>query len=467
MPSSPPSDIFLSIRTSCDRCRFQKLKCLISEDSSNSMCCQRCARAMVPCVFSRRNKSRRKRAAAMPISEGDGVPTKVTTSSPSQAPCPSPMKKDIPNSEVPVTRTSDGFSHDSRNQAFTQGELALNGALEPWGIAEDPLNYPFQEDTIMNDLWLFTDDISLGSLGKEGLGLPNCGVMPVSSSTSEEKTSPFGSTSFEAHMTPPERGAATKVLLCLASDLHETLEALNNGRWQQRETCRTLDNYPIGNILHLSQEFIELGTALRKVRSEDDASGKLQTNWQGEFIGAFDPPQLGQGSTASPTSSSYVDTSVTLILVSCFVTLTRIYSTVLGHFRDHLNLQPSGQTNTPHTSIDLGPTLCFGELPPTNTCYSRVYTAVSILLDLFKQAEEAFGLPPENRFAGSLQSSGTCATCTPETKSFSDALVNRGLAGALPCLEALTSASGVQEALSVLEKQVADIKGLVREKMGL
>ena len=58
MPSN--TDSILSLRSSCNRCRFQKLKCTpaprrlsIGEDT-----CQRCFRAKVPCIFSRRAQTR-------------------------------------------------------------------------------------------------------------------------------------------------------------------------------------------------------------------------------------------------------------------------------------------------------------------------------------------------------------------------------------------------------------------------
>ena len=45
-----------SIRSSCDRCRLQKLRCTVP---TNAEKCERCARAKVDCVFSRRARTRR------------------------------------------------------------------------------------------------------------------------------------------------------------------------------------------------------------------------------------------------------------------------------------------------------------------------------------------------------------------------------------------------------------------------
>ncbi|KAJ5498173.1 hypothetical protein N7453_007224 [Penicillium expansum] len=61
-------EAYLSIRTTCDRCRFHKLKCHparscfasdIESGGPEFGRCQRCIRAGTPCIFSRRTKSRR------------------------------------------------------------------------------------------------------------------------------------------------------------------------------------------------------------------------------------------------------------------------------------------------------------------------------------------------------------------------------------------------------------------------
>ena len=49
-----------SYRTSCDRCRLQKLRCVSSFDSDWPSACQRCTRARVPCVYGRRARSGRR-----------------------------------------------------------------------------------------------------------------------------------------------------------------------------------------------------------------------------------------------------------------------------------------------------------------------------------------------------------------------------------------------------------------------
>lgn len=54
------------MRTSCDRCRTQKLKCSVSEETApaGTQRCERCVRAKAHCVFTRRARGRRATSTA-------------------------------------------------------------------------------------------------------------------------------------------------------------------------------------------------------------------------------------------------------------------------------------------------------------------------------------------------------------------------------------------------------------------
>ncbi|RYP13451.1 hypothetical protein DL767_010731 [Monosporascus sp. MG133] len=472
-------DAFLSIRTSCDRCRFQKLKCSIpasSEAPKGTICCQRCARAMVPCVFSRRSRSRRTttdsysdqkrrrtRSAIGLIPDERGV-TATNRHNPSisedQGPSPVDQEISIIIPKGPTALETEAFSFDDGwNQVSTQNALALNGAQGTGGADDSSLEYTFQEDSAMDDMQLFSN--GMGIVVQENSGessLANPWVAPASSDTSGEHNSCSGSTAFEANVVISERGNTIGVLLSLASDLHTRLETLENRPRQQGETPQALDGYPIGSILHLSQEFTNIASALRKIRSVDETG---QIAW----MLSSDLTQFGGDCTATGTSSPCVDTSTALILLSCYVTLTQICTIVLGHFQAHLSSQSAARITAIPTSAKLGPQVCLGELPTTDAPHSRIHMAVCILLESLSQAEDALGLPPQIRAARGSQPWGKGSAT--ENKTFPDALAEQDLASALSRWEELTSVTSIQESFTVLGKKVADIKELLREKMGL
>src|SRR6478752_7539933 len=68
----PPYN-FPSVRASCDRCRFHKLKCIVNaEDKSVQQKCARCIRAKVECVYSQRARPKRQKNLESEGSSGEG-----------------------------------------------------------------------------------------------------------------------------------------------------------------------------------------------------------------------------------------------------------------------------------------------------------------------------------------------------------------------------------------------------------
>ncbi|KAI0102471.1 hypothetical protein GGR51DRAFT_562644 [Nemania sp. FL0031] len=450
MASGPSSEALLSFRTSCNRCRFQKLKCSIlasSEAPKGTICCQRCARAMVPCVFSRRSKSRRamaesysdaKQSRARPATTLGSGDCGVTVTS---GPCPGM------NTKV--------FAFDGGwNQVSTQNTLTLNGVP----ASSSTLGYAFQEDSAIDHMELFTNGINLAVQGNNGeLSLPNFEIAADSPDSGGENNSSSRSTAFDTNVVTSERSNAIGMLLSLSSDLQIGLETLENRPRQQRETPQALDGYPIGSVLHLLQKFTNIVGVLWKMKSD---SGTGQINW---LLGP-DSTQLERGGTET-TTAPCLDIPVTLILLSCYITTTQICSIVLGHFQCYLISQPGSRIGASPTRANPGPQVCLGELPPTDPPHSRIYTAVCMLLESLGQAEEALGLPPHIRVAEGLQSweKGGAA----KAKALPNASAEQSLVGTPSQWEELTSVACVQGSFTVLAKKVDDIKELLREKMGL
>lgn len=215
MASGPSSDVFLSLRTSCDRCRFQKLKCSVlasSEAPNATVSCQRCARAMVPCVFSRRNRSRR----TMPDLNADRKRMKTK-------PAPSLSSDDcgVAVSNAQSLHMSTSIFDDDWNQTATQNTLALHEFPGP----ESALGYTLQEDCAIDHIGLFTNSLGLGGQGNRGgFVLETYGIMSSSPDASEEKNNSGHSPAFETNVVFSECDNAIAMLLSLASDLHARLE---------------------------------------------------------------------------------------------------------------------------------------------------------------------------------------------------------------------------------------------------
>lgn len=110
-----------------------------------------------------------------------------------------------------------------------------------------------------------------------------------------------------------------------------------------------------------------------------------------------------------------------------------------------------------------GTQVCLGELPSTNSPHSRIYTAVCLLLESLRQAEEALGLPPQNWVGDGVEPREKGGT--PIDKTFSNASTEQDTAS--DYWELLTRVNSIQELFTTFAKKVEDIKELLREKMGL
>jgi hypothetical protein len=386
--------------------------------------------------------------------------------------CPKLIEEHITSITPPnglVTPGTEVFFDGSWNQCPPQDTLALSRIPATKDPDDHYLEYAFPVNDSINGVQLFSDETTFVSQVDWELDLSDHGVLPPSSSSIGGNQSSTGSTTFENHNLLWERGTSTRMLLDLASDLHERLEALEKGTWQQEETHNALDNYPIGSVLHLSQKFTNLANALRRAGPSSEeavaSSRGSPMNCEAHSIHVPDSERSRNDSIATGGLSSSSDPSVTLILLSSYITLTRIYTIVLGHFQRHLNLQPNAWVRAPPPSLDPGPTVCLGELPMIDASYSRTHTAIRMVLDSLGRAEDALGLhlpqihsPDDHE---SLRSGST------DIKALSDVQVKPDLAIAVIHREVLTGAGSIKEVLTTLGKRVTDIKELLREKMGL
>ncbi|KAL1875158.1 hypothetical protein Daus18300_003226 [Diaporthe australafricana] len=459
--ASEPDSSFLSMRTSCDRCRKQKLKCFVGTPARNnpsgaSVSCQRCARAAVPCVFGRRSRSTRATHAAGgsvgPSSDlkptGSASISPITPNVP-QDPHAAHSTDSPPAAPSPTAQTASSLEH------FAFEDTDWNQLLSGANVGGH-LEYLFLEDNAISASPLFSPhDMSHPFHMEEDdlLSMTNIGpTITHATSTTFENPGPENLT---VDTTPVrlDREQATSQALRLASTLHETLEALNTCSWLSNSGTEyhCLDNYPIGRVLHSSQELASLASSLQTVDSGtvSERSGPSASNTDGAI-----PDTMCLTPASSIKSSRDIsppDKALSLLLLSCFISLTRIYTVVLRHFQGHLNHTLDHGPEMQHeTNADMAPTLHLSELPSENSPLTRMHTALRMLVDSLRLAEEALCFPTRTRFA---VEQGQQDTITARFTSL------------IP--QDLVTASDFQEDYAALETMVFETKGLLRERMGL
>jgi hypothetical protein len=141
--------------------------------------------------------------------------------------------------------------------------------------------------------------------------------------------------------------------------MNERLEALRHGPWSADFGYKvyTLDGYPIGTVLHLSRQFVEVANTIRSVGSRahshmetSEPVPDLQLERPSSFASthahahahahAADQFNLNPSATHSqrPTASSsrHLDLPAVFILTSCSFMLIQLFDIVLTHLQNYL-----------------------------------------------------------------------------------------------------------------------------------
>ena len=159
----------------------------------------------------------------------------------------------------------------------------------------------------------------------------------------------------------------------------------------------------------------------------------------------------------NPTSSLRFETSISLILLSCYVTLLRISTVVLEHFQDYLLAHSSTGPNAPSVSGAQGSIVCLGDLDLPHQSQNRVHTAIHILLGSLEEVENALCLPSQVRDAILQQSSVVSASGTPDPLFTEPVTIHLGIldAGDIRCI------------LNEFGQKFRNIKSVLRHLMDL
>ncbi|KAJ2982801.1 hypothetical protein NQ176_g1155 [Zarea fungicola] len=490
------SDIIPAIRTSCDRCHLQKLKCSVpsSTDSpSTQRSCTRCDRAKVPCTFGRR--SRPKRSAWAGAASSPAVAKKsreaAKTGSPNDLDASRATRS---GEEQTITEAYRGGNHGDDQDTTTSDVAASTSSSENFtfdpnwmvhdAISTEMVPEPLQEAQArgVGDMYTFQGSepvfLNVEHLLDQGGGTPHSfGItFPPTARSDDNNNNSTGDGPIEFHQqasiqpgqclttaaaaTSTTTTTTTRMLLSLASDLEDHLESMEDMPHQRWGACDhdCIDRYPIGRVVHLSQKFASLAKELQRARSED--SGGLEQ--QPQDFPSWSRPRISTGlltpssllSDSGSYSSSCTNTAATqlpspetpgiLILLSCYLTLIRIYVIVLDHFQHHL--ESSGRRAA--QTVNLAPTMCLGELPSSNTSYNQIYEGSCIMLNALREAVEAFGI----RCNVKLSSSAAAWAGV----SFSDALVGQQMT---------QSARDIYRGYAEIEARVASIKDWIRQQL--
>jgi hypothetical protein len=179
-------------------------------------------------------------------------------------------------------------------------------------------------------------------------------------------------------------------LVTLIAEMQQCLQILEHGPWQN-DCTNNLNDYPIGTVLHLSQEFstiaspvLSKGCSVATIRPQGYASAIENSKDREEPI------------NKSNDIDGRSDTMTTLLVLSGYMSLARIYSIVLRQFQANLSSVPS-KSNTDNASgmhhADTNPTLQLGELPCTSAApvLGKIHTALRMLLVALHGVEEKLG----------------------------------------------------------------------------
>ncbi|KAJ5360004.1 transcriptional regulator family: Fungal Specific TF [Penicillium concentricum] len=357
-----------SYRTSCDRCRLQKLRCVPLSDGDLLNACQRCTRARVPCVFSRRARSGRQPKKLERTEE-----TPHMSSSGSNASTP-PLE--FPSFPVP---RDDLLPSIARVDPMTDPHDLADPPLDPM-LAEIlfhtpgdntviPVHMPFPVRKV--EWWCSPESLSPElDLTKSSDALDQT----YFNQTETNQTTEILSIQNTNSTIPDNLSASDQAPSTQVQGLSSILVAMTNYTCDlHRYRAANIDtkhsssiyNYPIGGATYLAQW-------LREIVSRQQ--------WTGNQF-----PSL------NASNDDPVDTPTLLIMMSCYMSLVNIYDTVFSDLRQLLAILPDS-TSSKSSRAELRWDLRLGDLPLTNEGYVRILNAVQILLDALDAIENDLGM---------------------------------------------------------------------------
>ncbi|KAI0904206.1 hypothetical protein F4824DRAFT_465903 [Ustulina deusta] len=383
-----------SIRSSCDRCRSSKLKCVPSSDLHPFAPCQRCIRAKVKCVFGQRARNklgpRRPRRSMSPVSEE----------------CRQEASSDETQSLLgsPSSTTVHCSAQDEGSSQFGHAMMptpSLESTLEASSTTSSIMVLPNSNDSInawreeswttsscpsidtLNSIWTDNSIIPCGFV--EDFQISQTQMTP--SSMNRRGDIDFGGIFFQAfdgstnmkkdpNSLPMGRRKSACLQLelsALLGEMQKYLHMLKTYHVSENQLPEdALNDYPIGEALYLLQRFCELQGRIRE-------TGESPT-WPQN---AIDP-----------------DMVAALVIVTCYITMMRILYTLFGHLEQYLaqiSLESAARARKSVAENCRG--LRLGELTTVNDVCVRTREAVGALRNALRSMDLAIGTSHEKPWA--------------------------------------------------------------------
>ncbi|KAJ5718153.1 hypothetical protein N7488_003799 [Penicillium malachiteum] len=395
--SSQPD--FQSRRSSCERCRFHKLRCTVVSDPSNgSPRCVRCTRAKVDCVFGRRARRKRSRPPKHHIHTDWGLQSPVTDSISTDG-------KDTIFQDTPCSIDQQSCIFSSQSPPCIDGSDIRSEDID-WDLLFHPdqsLGHfiPSSQPSAYN-LWdvAFSQTVLDSSLSST-MSTTSCdthGSPAFSSNPSME---------LEIKYTSPtpcqEKGPDIILRLSsLATSIQQTIINLQDSEWAYATKSEGLERYPVGSVLQLSHDFSLILQDLP--RSTDNKSPTKDQKDDTSSIPDLSPDPTLSDPTSNPTkptqstlphvavNSNSIDTSTMLQITSCYILLTKLYGLVMDHLRAHLQASDlSSSKVSPFSSIE-NEALRLGDISYSNDVWTKVHTVFRAMLDQVHMISNAIGV---------------------------------------------------------------------------
>ncbi|RYP71158.1 hypothetical protein DL770_008161 [Monosporascus sp. CRB-9-2] len=265
-----------------------------------------------------------------------------------------------------------------------------------------------------------------------------------------------------------------------------------------------MNNYPIGWILHPSQEFINILQIMALNKGQQSVSDldptpppdcfeQLGSSSYNSIHGLTTPISIGsvmghiadaesrlQDQAVNAPNTSHLSAEETIVeaptirlALRCFVSLTKLYDIVFNHFEMYLSRLPPAPSPNGLAGMGLLRTrgLQLGELPLLDETYSKTYTGVRMLLDTFQSAEDVIGLPSSLSIIRGSAQQRTGEEGPAPTNELKGPSLWSTFQGerTLPVLEhdTLFGGSSVHEGFHGLSMKIQSLKRMLREKMDL
>lgn len=498
-----PADIDLRNSVSCQRCRTAKVPCVFSRRTRSSNAAVTAAAS----ATSRRSDTTSSReennadqdshsvAAAPHHITGDGLRAVAAGSTPPNATldCISMIDVDVDWHGLGHASSSapDDMSLQDQHmaKAAPEQEPLLAPLLEPQlqqqprtesellpdldltsPLSSDHHHLQFSSDDYIRPAHSWTGSPGFGSCLELDFAMnyetmqdhrllstaSTAGSISLPSSSYQEASTSNSCFSVHSELVEPHQ-CATISPLVLTNSLHAQLEELQTRSYPgiASVSIHAFHDYPIGRVLSLSHGFCALVSSSPSISPEQESFPIQLRETHAEAMPPLPPATASSDqseikSSASPSLIS--DTSTNLLLLHCFLTLTRIHIIVLGHFESYLQEQPDSGECTPQSlNLHLQPNLSLGELLPTNTLYSQIYTATQALLESRAMLHGALDSFYDTSANTELDPSNTDATTA-----------SSGMAK-----QELAISTSIKLGSSRLEAMAKEVKELLRDKMGL